>query len=334
MELRLALAQYQHWLEATHDLSEHTTRAYAGDLTMFVNGLGRESNVDVITKSALLEFVGSQRGRGLSGSSVRRRVSAVRGLCKWLVDGGHLRTDPWEGLVLNLPSPRRLPRAIPGSDVSGLVRHLRTLTDAGEGPTDRITPGHGATLTTLLAVVLMVSTGLRVAELASLVVDDIDVEAGTIRVLGKGRRERMVYVSDAWIAELLQHHLAARSALQLPHEQLLSNQRGQPISTAALRSRLSKAGAEAGIKRRITPHMLRHTAATQLVESGVDIRFVQRLLGHASIATTEIYTHVSDQSVHRAVTGANVLARVLAIDRRDSVAAYEVLGTSEISLVG
>jgi site-specific recombinase XerD len=135
-------------------------------------------------------------------------------------------------------------------------------------------------------------------------------------VLGKGRRERMVYVSDSWIAELLRHHLATRSALNLPHEQLLSNQRGQPLSTAALRSRLSKASAQAGIKRRITPHMLRHTAATQLVESGVDIRFVQRLLGHASIATTEIYTHVSDQSVHRAIKRANVLGRVRAMDHR------------------
>jgi site-specific recombinase XerD len=313
MELRSALSQYQHWLEATHELSEHTTRAYAGDLTMFVNGLGRESNVDVITKSALLEFVGSQRGRGLSGSSVKRRVSAVRGLCKWLIDSGHLQTDPWEGLVLSLPSPRRLPRAIPESDVSGLVRDLRARIDAGECPMDRLTSRHRATVTTLLAVVLMVSTGLRVAELASLLVDDIDVEAGTIRVLGKGRRERMVYVSDTWIAELLVDHLATRSVLGLSHDQLLFNQRGEPMSTAALRGRLSKAVAQAGIKRRITPHMLRHTAATQLVESGVDIRFVQRLLGHASIATTEIYTHVSDQSVHRAVTGANVLGRVLAV---------------------
>ena len=127
--------------------------------------------------------------------------------------------------------------------------------------------------------------------------------------MGKGRRERQVFLTNDWITGLTAAYLQTRSALDIPHSKLLFNLHHEPLTTAAMRSRLSKAATAAGLPQHVTPHMLRHTAATQLIEAGVDIRYIQRLLGHASLSTTEIYTHVSDQSLKRVVSDANVLGR-------------------------
>jgi integrase/recombinase XerD len=156
----------------------------------------------------------------------------------------------------------------------------------------------------------MVATGVRVQEVVSFRYQDVDLAGRTIRLVGKGRRERQVFLTNDWITELTEAYLRVRSTLDLSHPRLLFNLHCGPLTTAAMRSRLAKAAAAAGIGNRITPHMLRHTAATQLIEAGVDIRYIQRLLGHASLSTTEIYTHVSDQSLKRVISDADVLGRL------------------------
>ncbi len=164
--------------------------------------------------------------------------------------------------------------------------------------------------TTLLAVALIVATGVRVHEVATVRCHDIDIPSRTMRLLGKGRRERQVFLTNDWLADLTETYIRARDILDLSHPYLLFNLHRDPLTPAALRSRLTKAALAAGLTTRVTPHMLRHTAATQLIEAGVDIRYIQRLLGHASLSTTEIYTHVSDQSLKRVVSHADILGRL------------------------
>ncbi|MHB8466237.1 MAG: tyrosine-type recombinase/integrase [Acidimicrobiales bacterium] len=168
--------------------------------------------------------------------------------------------------------------------------------------------------TTLLAVALMVATGLRVSEVVSVRCADIDLPGRSVRVLGKGLRERQVYLTNDWISSLAGAYQTTRSTLRIGHERLLFNSRGGPLTPPAVRSRLLRAGREAGLVTRVTPHMLRHTAATQLIEAGVDIRYIQRLLGHASLSTTELYTHVSDNALKTVVTTADVLGRTFGRD--------------------
>jgi integrase/recombinase XerD len=163
--------------------------------------------------------------------------------------------------------------------------------------------------TTLLAVALMVSTGVRVHEVVGIRCHDIDLPGRAIRLLGKGGRERQVFLTNDWIADLTSAYIEARSTLGLPHSRLLFNLHHDPLTPPTMRSRLAKAAVAAGLTPRVTPHMLRHTAATQLIEAGVDIRYIQRLLGHASLSTTEIYTHVSDRALRRVVSDADVLGR-------------------------
>jgi integrase/recombinase XerD len=157
----------------------------------------------------------------------------------------------------------------------------------------------------------MVATGARVHEVVSLSCSDIDLPGRSLRITGKGRRQRQVFLTNDWIATLTHAYLHARTVLNISHQQLLFNSNYNALTAPALRLRLVKAAEDAGLVIRVTPHMLRHTAATQLIEAGVDIRFIQRLLGHASLTTTEIYTHVSDTALSRVVTEADVLGRLL-----------------------
>jgi len=155
----------------------------------------------------------------------------------------------------------------------------------------------------------MLATGLRVSEVAGIRCVDLDLADSSVRVRGKGSRERTVFLPDPWTKHFVGAYVNTRANLRVAHQWLLFSSTGTPMSSAAIRTRLTKAGDDARLLRRITPHMLRHSAATHLIESGVDIRYVQRLLGHASLSTTEIYTHVSDVALRRKVAQANVLAK-------------------------
>jgi integrase/recombinase XerD len=157
----------------------------------------------------------------------------------------------------------------------------------------------------------MVTTGVRVNEAVSIRCQDINLFDRSLRIVGKGGRERNVFLTNDWITDLTRGYLKTRTTLCLEHSQLLFNARHEPLTTQAMRSRLAKAACDAGLRVKVTPHMLRHTAATQLIEAGVDIRYIQRLLGHASLTTTEIYTHVSDNALRRVVSDADVLERLL-----------------------
>jgi len=157
----------------------------------------------------------------------------------------------------------------------------------------------------------MLVTGIRVNEVVSIKCHDIDLPGRSLRLVGKGKRERYVFLANDWIAQITSAYLATRSELSLRHPHLLFNSHYEPLTAPTMRSRLAKAGRDAGLSVKVTPHMLRHTAATQLIEAGVDIRYIQRLLGHASLSTTELYTHVSDGALKRVVSDADVLGRLL-----------------------
>ncbi len=242
--------------------------------------------------------------------SIKRRASGLRGLCKWLLSRRLLDADPWIGATVALGRSRKLPRVLPGHELNRLFFYLQR--EAGvdnAGNIDDPLP-HPHESTTLLAVALMVATGVRVSELVGIQCHDIDLPSRSLKLTGKGRRERQVFLTNEWITSLTHAYIKTRNALGVTHPRLLFNLHHAPLSPPAMRSRLAKAAQQAGLNARLTPHMLRHTAATQLIEAGVDIRYIQRLLGHASLSTTEIYTHVSDRALRQVVSDADVLGRL------------------------
>jgi site-specific recombinase XerD len=297
------------WLHVTKDLSPHTLRAYEGDVVAFEQHLGGSTQVRRIDRDRLLAFVEALRDAGLSPTSIRRRVAAVRGFCRWLLARQLLTDDPLIGLTLPTGRRRTLPRVIPTYELDLLFSYLQRAALLSGDPQPQAVRARPHQYTTLLGVALMLATGVRVHEVVGIGREDIDLRTQSIRILGKGRRERHVFLSNTWLTALTAAYLQVRGELGITHAHLLFNSLHNPLTTQTMRSRLKKAADAAGLDLEITPHMLRHTAATQLMEAGVDIRYIQRLLGHASLATTELYTHVSDGALKRVVTAADTLAR-------------------------
>jgi integrase/recombinase XerC len=311
MQVCQARERYIRWLLITRDLSPHTMRAYDSDIAILERHLGTRASVSQIDRDSLVSFMEEQRAAGLSSASIRRRASGLRGFCKWLMSQSLLSSDPWIGTTVAIGRSRKLPRILPTHELDRLFRSLRRTAgvDGAKDSAELLHRPHEST--TLLAVALMVATGVRVNEVVSIKCPDIDLPGRGLRIVGKGRRERQVFLANDWITALTRAYLNMRDALGLTHHYLLFNLHHGPLTPAAMRSRLRKAAQEAGLSARVTPHMLRHTAATQLIEAGVDIRYIQRLLGHASLSTTEIYTHVSDRALRRVVSEADVLGRLL-----------------------
>jgi site-specific recombinase XerD len=309
MQICQARAQYIRWLLVTRDLSPHTIRAYDGDLTALERYLGASVLVGTINRDRLLAFMEAQRDAGLCSASIRRRASGLRGFCRWLVSLCLLDDDPLKGTSIAVGRHRNLPRLVTTAELSRLLLWLRksACADDESGLDEVLRRPHDST--TLLAVSLMVATGVRVGEVVSIKCQDIDLHGRNVRIVGKGRRERQVFLTNQWLKGYTRLYLAARATRDVQHSQLLFNRHDEPLTEPALRARLARAAREAGLASHVTPHMLRHTAATQLIEAGVDIRYIQRLLGHASLSTTEIYTHVSDRALMRVVSNADVLGK-------------------------
>jgi site-specific recombinase XerD len=311
MQVWQAREQYVRWLLITRDLSPHTIRAYDSDIAAFERHLGIHAVVGHIDQDRLMAFMEEQRAAGLSSTSIRRRASGLRGFCNWLLSCRLLDADPWVGATVAVGRSRKLPRLLATHELDRLLHFLQATADIHDACDHEEVLERPHEATTLLAVTLMVATGLRVSEVVSIRWQDIDVSGESLQIVGKGRRERQVFLTNGWIKGLTHAYVKTRAALGVEHSYLLFNSHHDPLTAPAMRSRLIKAARDAGVGARVTPHMLRHTAATQLIEAGVDIRYIQRLLGHASLSTTEIYTHVSDRALRRVVSDADVLGKLL-----------------------
>ena len=293
MEFRSAVDNFLRFCAVERQLSENTLQAYAcdlADLRRWLPGDVLVSDISTDTLKGYLEQIVGERK--LAAASIRRRFACFRGLFGRLSEQGHA-TDPFAGWRLKLPRRKRLPRALSRDEISFLLLKLRRVTDSD--------------VTLCVAVRLMVSTGVRVGELCKLRVEDISPDGASLRVHGKGSRDRVAYVADTVFRAELRRLVETRQGAAGRGAPLFVNAHGLRLKPQSIRTRLRRAASEAGLTRRITPHMLRHTAATLLIETGVDIRIVQRLLGHSSIATTEIYTHVSDEALRASLERANVL---------------------------
>jgi site-specific recombinase XerD len=287
-------AAYLHRMKATRDPSRHTLKAYASDLKDYTEFLARQELCpqQAETLAAYAEYLMVEKVA--APRTLRRRMACLRGFYKELVRSGTIARSPFADLEMQLPRPRCLPRALSRADTRLLADLAwRRCFDRAASLAARALPA---------AILILISTGLRVGELVQLRPEDLDTESGALRVRGKGRRERCVFVVDARL-RIVMARLAKRSNVKA----LLAPDAAN-WSTQSVRRELRRFARSAGLEKRVTPHMLRHTCATLLLEDGVDLRFLQRLLGHENIATTAIYAHVGDVGLRRALESAGLLS--------------------------
>lgn len=298
MNIDAACKYFLNYCRNERQLSANTLSAYWQDLTEFVRYFP-DRDIDEITSDELVAYARTLAAdRKLAATTIKRRLACMRAMFSRLHRQGVMLANPFHGIDLRIRVPNRLPRCL-------AVGEARDLLAASK-----------ADATNHIAILLLVSTGVRISELAAICLGGIDLEQRCIRIFGKGSRERQVFLPDTTTASAVRHYIATNHKSPAdPASRLLVNGRGRPASAACLRRRITMIAERAGLARRVTPHMLRHTAATVLLEAGVDIRFVQRLLGHKSIATTQIYTHVSDRALKAAITAANVTRAMELPDR-------------------
>ncbi|MRV70377.1 tyrosine-type recombinase/integrase [Duganella sp. FT92W] len=295
-------------------LSPATVRAYANDLSGILQLLGQAFPVCTLKGDDVDHLIRQWSSNAdWTARTLKRKLATARVFFKWLDQRRLITVSPGDIRWPTVKTPQRLPRNLSTSEVARLVFSARpTDVRGGVSHATRVANADWDKRTALLAVEIMALTGVRVGELIAISTADLMLEQSQIRIRGKGDKERFVIVPDAETSERIRSYLSLVSERfsHVETQSLLRTSRGGPASDQYVRRVTRQLAEEAGLTRRITPHMLRHTAATQLLEAGLDVRVLQKLLGHASISTTEIYTHVSDSLLRSKIVGAQVRRRL------------------------
>lgn len=288
------LGEYERHLVAERDLTAHSVRAYVGDIHGLLChaarlGMDRPDQLDLRT---LRSWLAKQQSLGRSRTTIARRATAARVFTAWLARTGRAPLDA--GAALRSPKAHRtLPPVLRADEAEAVLQASSAAAAEADGPTG---------LRDVAILELLYATGIRVGELVGLDTDDVDRERNVVRVLGKGRKERTVPFGapaaealDRWLA-----HGRPGLAREGSGPALFLGARGGRIDQRAVRTLVHHSVAAVPGAPDLAPHGLRHTAATHLLEGGADLRSVQELLGHASLATTQLYTHVSTDRLRRA----------------------------------
>ncbi len=297
MNLQEVTAQFLDYCQGK-GLSDHTLRAYRQDLTHYQEWAAKKEDLDPFGKASITGWMLHQQKQGMAPASIRRRVACLKVLFRWLDEDLEDFVNPFHKLRATVQIPKRLPRNLKADE-------LKKLLNPPDEPGPTVSRTDFPRLTLKLAIEILFTTGIRVGELCTITLPDINLPEETIAIKGKGNRERIVFLVDSEIATLLKNYIHLRKTTAPKTDHLLVTTTGSPAKPDYIRRHLHKLTKQTGLLRKITPHMLRHSAATQLIENGVDIRFVQKLLGHSSISTTEMYTHVTNSVLHQSVRRAN-----------------------------
>ena len=271
-------------LSLEKNASPHTVRAYGDDLHQFVAHAQAELKREIapadVDHLLIRSFLARLHARGLKKSSSARKLAGLRTFFRWLCREGVLTKNPARAL-LSPRTERRIPTHLEESEVATLL----------DLPGDGVVAVRGRALLELLY-----ATGLRCAELVSLDLGEVDLEARMARVVGKGRKERVVPFGGR-ARDAVKAWLPLRLALSPESDALFVNQRGGRLTDKSVRNLVAHRIRQVAITRKVTPHTLRHSFATHLLERGADLRTIQELLGHASLSTTQRYTHVNTRYI-------------------------------------
>ena len=298
MRVDESVARFLHELEAARGASSHTARAYRGDLELFVQSLRAAESTPLtdITLEDCRSWVWAMSTAGDAPSSIGRRVSAVKSFFRW----AHARGDIPANIASRLSAPKKaghLPRVVAASAMGHIFDDLSAAAHGGDPIAMR----------DLAIWELLYASAIRVSELVGIRLDDIDWADSTVRVLGKGSKERIVPFGIPAREALMAYRDDARPKLPVNEgtAQLFVGARGKPLTTRTVYGVVSAIiGAIPGSGPK-GPHILRHTAATHLLDGGADLRSVQEILGHSSVGTTQIYTHVSNERLKKAYASAH-----------------------------
>jgi integrase/recombinase XerD len=300
MQLKFACTGFLSGYFSTHDRSAKTKAAYTSDLVQFQGFVGADSEFANLDSTTIERFAADLRQNKYSPASIRRKIIVLKVFCGYWLRKGLLTESPFWRVKLSIGRTEQLPRSLTEREMRALLMWA-----AQSGPTECQSPGttHKEPLAfgqyraarNLALIDILFATGIRVGETSSLDIADFFEAEGMFKIKGKGGRARLAFAVDEKSLQIQKDHLRARIQINTENSALFLNSSRKRLSTQGIANVVAQLRREAGIERHVSPHMLRHTVATLLLQNGVDIRVVQEFLGHASIATTQRYTHISKE---------------------------------------
>lgn len=278
------LEKYLGECKTRKNLNQKTIKAYAIDLRQFME-YAKEKDC---TKELINQYFDCLYERYSKPKTVKRKIASIRALFNFLSYEDYISINPFEKIRIQFKEPKILPRTIQMSYMKKIIeRSYQKIQDSSTDYKEKHAVRNAA------VIELLFSTGIRVSELCNIKRKEINLEDGELLIFGKGAKERMLQIGNENVLNILKSYATLYEDDLKDSEYFFLNKNKERLSEQSVRILLKTLETEIGLEQHITPHMLRHTFATQLLEEDVDIRYIQRILGHSSISTTQIYTHVS-----------------------------------------
>lgn len=268
-------------------LNRKTIKAYKIDLYQFskyINSCIIKNNIKQIIKAYF-----SNLDINLKPSTIKRKYATLKAYFKYLELEDIIDKNPFSNIQIKINEEQKLPKIFSMNIFESMLRTAYSILSS----CDKYNANYFTYETTVLVIELLFSTGMRVSELCNLKITNINIEDGRILIMGKGARERVLYISNMKVQKILDEFIYKRRYIYKNTDFLFINRNGNRLSEQSVRRIIKMIAQKSGISQNITPHMFRHTLATSLLDNGVDCRCIQKILGHSSIKTTERYTHVS-----------------------------------------
>jgi integrase/recombinase XerD len=292
------LSDFRYHLETDKRLSKKTIESYMSDLKFYAKFLKKYQNVfDVADIDSLMieKYILSLKRKDLSPQSIARKITAIKEFHKFLYEE-HITKDNPSKLVSNIKKEKKLPEVLTIEEINKMISSIDTSTDTG--------------IRNRCIMEVLYGSGLRVSELCDLKLSDIHFNSNYLSIIGKGDKEREVPIGEEEKIWLRRYIEGSRNKLNTPKNlNVFINYKGDPLSRQSVFKFIKALAKNNGIEKEISPHTIRHSFATHLLSNGVDLRFVQELLGHEDISTTQIYTHLDNEQLKNLVSETHPLAR-------------------------
>lgn len=288
MKMRKEMERYLEYCRYRKELDEKTIKAYRIDLMQFERGLvdeGMERDVQVMRRE--IEDYITRLHKMYRQKTVKRKIASVRAFYSYLEDMEVLEENPFRKLRVGFKEDVILPRTIPRKDIEAILNGMYRMR--------KVERDNDGLLRDIAVVEVLFGTGARVFEVSMLRTDAVDLESGIIRFFGKGGKERYVQLGEESVIEILREYFGRNRGAIEECGYFFVNRCGRRFREQSIRDMLKKYARAAGVQKTVTPHQFRHSVATYLIEEGVDISYVQQILGHSSLRTTQLYLHIATE---------------------------------------
>ncbi len=286
MNLPIAIDNFLISLKVERNASPLTIESYSIDLSQFLEWIGDDKDISLISTEEIRSYMAFCIEKNIKDTTIRRKMATLQSFFTFLEDQEYIIKSPFRKIKKKFKIPKRLPKVLNKEEMSGLLRAPITKQN-GESQ------NNFGRIRDRAIIEMLFATGIRISELCNLTFENIDMDEKIIRVFGKGKKERIISFDNQGTIKAIQNYLNIRSGINTQCQNVFLNRFNTPISARAIQKMFQVYLKKAGINKHATPHSLRHTMATMLLENGADLRSVQEILGHSSVATTQIYTEVS-----------------------------------------